>query len=1316
MKKGGHILIFLLVLFISSISVLALGDDCCVDVTGKCTSDLEIQCMLVSGTYYPQNCNSLPECVEVCCELADACEFVSNATCTNSDGIIRSEYTTAAMCSQYCESGTTLQGQINYSNNLPGANAKITITNTLTDDFILATANSLGQFSVIVNENSNYEIVAVSENDETCTISTTKEVGSKVDGPYNVSPLILPCTPNEPDCITVWITGPWSDLENNCGTRTVTDTGNCIPSTLNNKPVDYLLCGADAVCGNGVLEEGEDCDPSMIPQIPTTGDECSELVGNSETSQGTVTCSNQCQIISSCIDCPTTIKECTNSVMCDICPICVDSTICQKQCNPEIDVVFPFDALGGYNEDSLRKEISLSWGLPDWCKFSSIELFRCKGNDALNPTTCAASARFFSVANLGGGETEWIDDSNLLQNGINLSFCYNISVTGMNGPDTFVIGSNALACAAVWDDECLEKPDGTSCNGQELITCAKGKVTSKEECSCACKEESIQAVASCINVDSQDSSSCSICDICSGPFGLVPYINYDINTIYTQYTSCNDVLAKVDSEGGYCYVDDYSKNNAIIGNYKMCAGLNSCYDYRTEFSCENNPCQLKKIEDIGGCKWNSFTSGSDELGLGVCMPIDVEKQECSECNTNNMLGNYCPLEICSLFGQDENNVSTCFYNELKIDDYKKLKIDNTTCMNKRDVACETYDSQDLCLGGNANSATENSGDMGTRQGITPETIDVFGSSFSSNTIYFDDERIGNNHEYITLSKDLLNRTKCVWLQEKNKCVRDADYSTGITNNDSNSDCGHNQDESCFLDFINPETKLFILNNEFLNNGSYSKGELRTLAIQTSEDAETFLSIARGTVTESNDDSNSGSEIAMGAGDSGNGNPINDPPVNSEIVINYPFVYPTMDLEEFNLSLANTLSSGNYRLYFYSQDASQNLEFVKYYDFTLLNGLGNIKVNYTLNSEYYSSPDMYLTNLTVAVIYNDDLICRVNLSDVFNSTKTFLGDAIKSSPNLIWNYDYLIDGVYSLSTYCVDNHLQSFENITIIVIDADKSLHNATPRGQTFREGNVNISINTIANATCYYTNNISDGIPGEIDAPIDEVPPNDILPPVDVDVPGDEMPVETSMGDSGNDPVSPPITTQSWIEYDDTGNLYHKAELTEINSGVKYYYTACKFDDDSWHMWNNGDVIYYVIDELSPQIEIIDLETAQTYNSSVVVEEVSLQITCNDNSEILNVGTINYAFGCANEINVNEYYVNYSNNAIIEVFDTQVLTPTNNIVNVNIPNYYAKVYLNITAVDLGGNKNNTKIFVNVRNLSFLDPIVIICNLETGLCD
>jgi hypothetical protein len=63
-----------------------------------------------------------------------------------------------------------------------------------------------------------------------------------------------------------------------------------------------------------------------------------------------------------------------------------------------------------------------------------------------------------------------------------------------------------------------------------------------------------------------------------------------------------------------CYLDDYSRNKAVIGEYKSCSEISTCYDYKTSQSCEDNPCSILKI-DMDECKWNSF-SVEDELGDG----------------------------------------------------------------------------------------------------------------------------------------------------------------------------------------------------------------------------------------------------------------------------------------------------------------------------------------------------------------------------------------------------------------------------------------------------------------------------------------------------------------------------------------------------------------------------------------------------------------------------------------------------------------------------------------------------------------------------
>jgi hypothetical protein len=793
------------------------------------------------------------------------------------------------------------------------------------------------------------------------------------------------------------------------------------------------------------------------------------------------------------------------------------------------------------------------------------------------------------------------------------SYCYNISVlvnAGANGAFTI---TSTTKCETLLDNECASHPDEGYCTGKDYISCQGGKKASTENCKCGCVDKTETAPAGCVG----DSKYCNVCDICSGPFGMFGYTpkskGYDLSKLedYTLASTCSDLLVQA-----FCYTDDYSKNKALIGQYHSCFDVSSCYNYRTKTSCTTNPCGITTLSD---CSWISLST-NNELGLGVCIPTNEEDQDCTKCSELNILGNYCSPSMCSLYGRDAAGESTCFYN--KIDsNYRNLKIDNSICMNIKDVACETYDSEIDCLG-----------------------IDL--EAFSINAAYTASLRSSGDNTYKTVSNDVFNRGKCVWNATTSKCVRNADGDPALK-----ADCtstNSKQKESCLLDFTNPETKLFILGIAAEEGAEYSRDEIKTLLLAPSEPVlNTYYSFSSAYPTAKYSSS------------------------------------PGTDRTNLMNSIS-ALSEGAHTLSFYSEDLAHNLEFVNELTFSIIPDLSGITVTNSKVSAYDASLDTYLTNLTINIEYDESvpLDCKVSLKNEGSLSSSLGGDARRISPYLEWNYTYLRDGIYTLNVTCADNHNQKYTTSTIISIDADMSINSVNPRGATYAAGNVNIKINTNETATCYYT--ASGGI--------------------------------TASGTSST-------LGSPWIKYSTTGGMNHTASISESSTGIKYYYSACYFaSTGKWFTGNNGDIIFYAIDAAVPNISIIDQSTGGLYNGSAnngtsVVQGLSLEIVCDDSNAALVSGK-DYTFGCkTGSIKTKIYYENYAGKSydipapIINSSDGGIAY-----LNILAPDSYVKVNLDVTGTDAGGNSvTKTYALTNLRNLSFMRPVIVICDPETKVC-
>ena len=125
-------------------------------------------------------------------------------------------------------------------------------------------------------------------------------------------------------CMEDWTCGSWSNCVNGTQTRTCTDGNNC--GTTGNKPAESQSCISGAVCGNGIIESGEQCD-----SVDLGGVTCGDLGFNS----GTLTCSSCSYDTSQCVSLSCSLTSAlwsvTNAVEGDIVSLSVTGSNCDGQ-------------------------------------------------------------------------------------------------------------------------------------------------------------------------------------------------------------------------------------------------------------------------------------------------------------------------------------------------------------------------------------------------------------------------------------------------------------------------------------------------------------------------------------------------------------------------------------------------------------------------------------------------------------------------------------------------------------------------------------------------------------------------------------------------------------------------------------------------------------------------------------------------------------------------------------------------------------------------------------------------------------------------
>ncbi len=1177
---------------------------CCLIQGQGCQSVTQELCEDLNGVYNQSvDCTQIEQCTleGICCTEQDPTKM-TKIQCA--EAVFLPGVSDPSVCSDLA---MVVKGTTTFNNSQPArTNIEISVQETGGLRYIKSVqSQQTGNYSTNLIAGQVYSFKATSIQNSSCTITREVNLPENAEDPTIIN-LQLPCT-NEsgqqqpPACVQQW-TWDWEFPDKQCGRRfNIVQTNPECTSGTPPKPADYLPCLQDPVLTcivDGILNTtaGEQCDPLLgLGALsctsftnPATG---TNFIG------GALACTDGCKInTDGCYSCPSDISECTNSNLCS-CTTCANAEICQQQCT-ETDKIINAEAKAFPNET--QKLIKVSWETPDYCDSSTITVRRCKG-DSNNKCTSSQAI----IANLPGNAISYLDSFSITDKG---KYCYNVSANIVAGTSQFTISSSGLVCAELANTTCVGKPwDGSYfCNGQtELGYCnEEGQYTGHQSCQ-GCYGpggDPTQPIYEC--------QLPQICEMCNGPFGL--FVS-DYALFSTNYDFCDDALSDF-----ACYTDDYSQNRTIKGDTKSCTEVKSCYDYLTQDSCSgssNNPCDIVAAEN---CKWVNFTS-VNELGLGVCIPQDVEEQDCTKCGQNGVLGNYCPQEICSLFGDQ----GKCHYNE-KTSQYAT---DNSTCMNVEYVSCETYDNEAQCIGGSK-------------------------TNFSANIIYGQDGRTGNNHVVNKNSNDTYGLGRCVWTGIS--CIKDSDLSSKKPTPDLISDCGRassqkGKDINCLLDFTAPNTTLFILDQPFVNNSIYSKTQLSNLIAIANENIDkdkTYFSMIQGF------------EEVQGA------SPY------------YDFIYPTKTRTQL-IDEINDLTRGKYALYYYSEDENKNLEEVKTIYFELAQDLSSVTLTYTNISRYDLQSDQYLTNITLYVNYNKPLTCTLNLTLTNNLAQKFTGDATKTTPDLIWQYNNLVDGTYSAKAVCVDQYLQRKEITKQINIEADTTIKNPRPRGTTYRPGNIQISIETTDTATCYYTNS-----------------PTYVPPP---------------------DPTAPPVTG-IWTRFSSTGGNTHSSSVNINVEGLHFFYTGCAFQNPSrTFVGNYGDMAYFAVDNSSPKLKLIDQNTGQEYNNSASAETVSLKLICDDDHPLLSgIYPTNYAFGCTK--------VNYSlvlmhpNNTVLTASNFQIVE-SGIVKEFKAPLVNAKTYLNVTLKDLGNNtKTNQSVFLNLRNLTFIPPNVTICDpTNSSLC-
>lgn len=519
--------------------------------------------------------------------------------------------------------------------------------------------------------------------------------------------------------------------------------------------------------------------------------------------------------------------------------------------------------------------------------------------------------------------------------------------------------------------------------------------------------------------------------------------------------------------------------------------------------------------------------------------------------------------------------------------------------------------------------------------------------------------ISGTHEITQRSDDLYDKGLCVWIETENKCIRDADFKTNY--GEIESDCSGNQknNKDCLLDFTPPNTTILIQEEQLENNGVYSTRQLYSqglIQILQSKQSRLFLSIK------------------------------NKDLLNEE---GKDYDYPNMTPNAFAYHILDNIDSiennnEQYVLAYFSKDYSNNLEEVKIKTINLLTSL-NIDVNHDLTSNYYSQIKMILSNITINVTnpIQDEFSCKGTLQSMGSGQ---IGIPVTKTTNnslIQWNYSLLEDDTYKFIINCTDNYMQKTNKEYTFNISEDNILTNSSPKRQTFNTNTVNIQIDTKDIAQCSYLS-------------------------------------ETNMLSEGT------FTDTELLE----NNRYrHKATIPTPQEGVYILRPTCIFEDkdigvDGEYIGNNGDLISFAVDKQEPKLTIYDRslghpEDPIKYNSSLFPEQsLNLEFHCDDAQTILNYNNFDFYFGCKNmTYELTHSFIETLNRAdqdqVIIVEEGTMQSGTSK--TFTTPAEFAYVNLNINVSDKGGNYKIHNIPLRLRNLSYIPPLVVICDPQTQIC-
>ena len=651
--------------------------------------------------------------------------------------------------------------------------------------------------------------------------------------------------------------------------------------------------------------------------------------------------------------------------------------------------------------DSLN--IYLNWGVDNACNPTSYELNKCVG---LTGAPCMPSTPVSLQTPL---------TTSISQLKTTLTECY--SVAAVYGANKF---TSNIVCFNKITPDCENSPNDYFCSlDNQVMKCENGKklpTTQSDGANGNCTSFN----KTCI--DSPGNTRCvsqSACELCNGPFWMFSSLDSQIS----NEGHCSQLLT--------CFVD-YTPTS--VDKYYECSAVDSCYDYKSEYSCNENKCNENSPQpNQKSCEWLNSTKFG-ELGIGVCRPKDVLSQNCNKCNSpssENKFYGGCDASLCDLYGKD------CYFRGSGVPN---------GCLNKNEMTCEYYMSSNDCKGG----------------------VDS-----NINTIWnlVNNTPLSGNNNHTVLSKDKLNFTYCRD-SSTNICFKDGNW-------DKKPDCQTKTGTAifdCERDFTSPTSTI-----TYNPLGPPLKKDLSLPITVSNEDSSNnlpryfYFNITRpGEACYPS--------ISLSSKNISNNNTL----LLTSGKMSETLIYKNMvtDFGENN--------TGKYTFCYFSEDDNDNYETLKNTTIKVDSQDPNVNLavkNYSyeiaVNNDFEYVTDI---NFTVTLNETESATCSFWLSEVKSGViqtppvgSMILTDKIPDNRNRFYiNYIALPDGDYELHYPCIDTagNINSV-NMSRFHIDADDSVSNVSPKlvtyglvNQTsFADKRIHIVLDakTIGNAICKYS-------------------------------------------------------------------------------------------------------------------------------------------------------------------------------------------------------------------------------------------------------